>query len=493
MKRSKEWQNGVAVLGVMWGVIGMAAMAVAQPSITQKWEQQAWSSTQAAPGSPHVTIEEVCPTTPDFSFTVSDPIGDIFGFGPGQHDITAISGTGDVSTFCLTVEFAGPVDPADAGSGQEVVGFIEFDTDENATTGFPGNVDLFCPTPAGIGVEVTLDMFSVSGGFGTLLPSGDLVPVVFTENSFTAAIPLAALGGDNSFNFAAVLGTMAEPTDCAPNGGSIHSPDGSIVPAPTIGSISGRVVDAASGEPLPGDSFPFAFVELYRCSDEFCGFLQFVSVQATDQEGRFRFDQSTVGVPLLAGTYQVRAFAQQYQQGQTDFFGVAEGEDHEVGDLPLTPFTVQFSEVQPCPDLSLLGGTCVYRVGIRNNDPATPLEGLVWSIVQAGFTQFQTGAFSPLLPLPHAVRLDPGESQILPFAFEVPGTVPDGTFICPQIFVGQEPTPFFHIVGQAAPLFCLTKGVSGFAVVPEEQARARQQQQQVREAARQGREQAVGR
>ena len=63
-----------------------------------------------------------------------------------------------------------------------------------------------------------------------MFPSGRAVPVTFDQTSFTAVIPLAEIGGDNSFNFAMVLGTFAEPTDCAPNGGSIHSPDGSIVP-----------------------------------------------------------------------------------------------------------------------------------------------------------------------------------------------------------------------------------------------------------------------
>ena len=102
----------------------------------------------------------------------------------------------------------------------------------------------------------------MAGGFATIFPSLDLVPVVFNDNSFTAVIPLSALGGDSAFNFAKVLGTFAEPTDCAPNEGSIHSPDGSIVPVPTIGSISGRVVDSETvipcGEmllPLPLWSF----------------------------------------------------------------------------------------------------------------------------------------------------------------------------------------------------------------------------------------------
>ena len=58
-----------------------------------------------------------CPDVPDFSFTVPDPPDDSFfgfGIGPVKHEITAVTGEGDATTFCLTVEFAGPVDPADA-------------------------------------------------------------------------------------------------------------------------------------------------------------------------------------------------------------------------------------------------------------------------------------------------------------------------------------------------------------------------------------------
>jgi hypothetical protein len=58
------------------------------------------------------------------------------------------------------------------------------------------------------------------------------VPISFTPSSFTAAIPLAALGGDPDFNLDMVLGTLDVPTDCAPDGGSIHSTDGTSVPPP---------------------------------------------------------------------------------------------------------------------------------------------------------------------------------------------------------------------------------------------------------------------
>lgn len=175
-----------------------------------------------------------CPATPDFSFTVADPPGDTIGFGPVQHDITSVTGEGDTAVFCLTVEFAGEVDPADANTDLSLAGYVDIDTDEDATTGYPSGPDSFCPQPAGIGAEATLDMFSVFEGVGLLYTPFDVVsvPVTFDTNSFTAELPLSALDGDPGFNFAMVLGTFAEPTDCAPDGASIHSPDGAIVLPP---------------------------------------------------------------------------------------------------------------------------------------------------------------------------------------------------------------------------------------------------------------------
>jgi len=188
-----------------------------------------------------VVVPPSCPSAPDFRYVIPDPTGDAFlgfGIGPVKHDITSVSGSGDSHTFCVTVNFAGPVAPADAfGSDRRVVGYIDFDTDSNPATGFFSNVDAFCPQPSGMGVESSLSMFSVSGGFATLFSyfgGSTQVPVVFGDTSFTAFIPVSALGGDSAFDFAMVLGSIYEPTDCAPNGGSIRMPpvdtDGDLVP-----------------------------------------------------------------------------------------------------------------------------------------------------------------------------------------------------------------------------------------------------------------------
>jgi hypothetical protein len=448
-----------------------ATVAFALPH-TGKWEQQVFNPTQATSGVSNFSVAELCPATPDFSFTGLDPSGDTFSLG---SDIVSVSGIGDASTFCLTVTFAGPVDPADAGTGQEVVGFIEFDTDADLTTGFFGNVDVFCPNLAGIGVEAALDMFSLSGGFATIFPSGDLVPVIFDQNSFTAVIPLSAIGSDNIVNFAMVLGSFAEPTDCAPNGGSIHSPDGTIVPIPAIGSISGRVVDAQTRVPLQGDASPFASVELRHCFDSECSAFNTVNSQSTDSGGRFLFRSDFSGNPLIVGTYQVATFADQFQSGQTVPFSVGEGEDRDVGDIPLQPSPIQSSEIRPCGDLPPEGGQCRYSVRIHNRQTG-PFQGAAWSIVESGDIGSFTG-FTRFQPQrPRHITLDPEESRVVHFNFEIPSTVRNGALICAQVFAGQGTEPFFDTVGQRD-LFCVLKGFTGgFSVLSEEEVKKLRQQ-----------------
>lgn len=99
-----------------------------------------------------------------------------------------------------------------------------------------------------------------------------------------------------------------------------------------------------------------------------------MSFQLADTEGRFQFNRDFSGQPLEVGTYQVVAFANQYQQGQTDPFGVAEGEDRDVGDVPLQPFPVQFSNIVPCENLPPEGGRASIALGSRTVWPHVLME-----------------------------------------------------------------------------------------------------------------------
>lgn len=238
---------------------------------------------------------------------------------------------------------------------------------------------------------------------------------------------------------------------------------------PSIGSISGRVVDALTGEPLPGNEPPFAFVELLRCENDTCFG---VNSQNVDGEGRFRFEQDFEGQPLPVGTYQVRAFANEYEQAETDRFEVAEGEDVDIGDIPLQPPDISFSDIQPCQDLLPQGDVCHYSVTLRNNTDAS-IRGLAWSIVDGfglgsslGFTQFEASTRSGSRQVVRErLDLEPSGEATLEFQFAVPAFVFGATF-CTRVFAGVDPRPLVITIRESF-LFCITGGDSGFEVMSE--------------------------
>jgi hypothetical protein len=248
-----------------------------------------------------------------------------------------------------------------------------------------------------------------------------------------------------------------------------------VAPAPpAIGSIAGRVIDAVTGAPLPGNSPPFASVVLLRCEGDEC--LEFVDEQSTDDEGRFRFERDFDDGPLPVGTYQVIASAEEFEEEATEPFDVAEGEDVDLGDIALGPAPISFSDIQPCEDLRPQGDTCSYSVTVRNNTDAL-LEGLAWSPVDGfdlgsslPFTLFEASTAGDSRQAVRArVHVDPLGQQTVQFQFDVPPFVLGATF-CPRLFLGVKPDPLVIPVRERF-LFCITGTETGFEVMSESESR----------------------
>jgi hypothetical protein len=154
---------------------------------------------------------------------------------------------------------------------------------------------------------------------------------------------------------------------------------------------------------------------------------------------------------------------------------VGEGADFDVGDIPLQPPEISFSDIQPCEDLLPQGDTCQYSVRVTNNTDA-PVRGLAWSIVDGfgllsslGSTTFEASTRGGSR---QAVRerldLEPLGEATLEFQFDVPPFVLGAEF-CTRAFIGVDPSPLVTTVRESF-LFCIIGSDTGFEVMSESES-----------------------
>ena len=278
----------------------------------------------------------------------------------------------------------------------------------------------------------------------------------FLFNSFSAGAPLA--GGTYELEISTQLYQTRRIAVTVGNGENRDLGDVSMDPSPLIGSISGRLIDAATGKPIALAFTPT--VNLSRCEGEVCSFVNSI---VPDAAGLFRFETDYSGNRLIAGSYRLAAFADQYESTQTGMFDVGEHVDQNVGDVHLNSLPVRFSEVQPCAEIPASGGECIFTARIFNGTSKT-LTGKVWSLANgslpdtfAGYTNFQ-------IKDPQDLDLGKGKSKVFSFRFTVPATTsPYGTYICTRLFVGQGSQALFNTIG-FRDLFCVYRNASGFAI-----------------------------
>ncbi|HET6594346.1 MAG TPA: hypothetical protein VFG81_01905 [Anaerolineales bacterium] len=342
---------------------------------------------------------------------------------------------------------------------------LPFTMDDSLDSSLASDIDFyrFRGTP---GAPLIIDLEGASNGKGTL---GDPLLGAFDSNCNLIASNDDHITYDSHLVLAipedgiVILAATAYP-DSEFLGGGSGSYQLTLTTYTPAGPITGTVIDGATGESLPGDSAPFAFVYLQRC-DEFGCFD--INGHPAASDGSFRFDGDVNGVPLTAGDYMVVAVGEQYQVGQSERFTLGEGEEANLGTLALTSFPVRFSAINGC-SIPAQGGICKVSVTISNR-LSTRISGKVWNIVYgfgigsfADFTTFQPDT-------PRGLRLDPGQSRTLQFQFRVSGNVADGAAICPIAYMGQEPNVFFTPVGRSL-FFCLVKGDDGFKLTAPQDA-----------------------
>lgn len=178
--------------------------------------------------------------------SVNDPSSDQFGTDSVQPDLVKVTVTHNGTTLTVVLDLASTAIALYTDTIHGVGGFLDFDVDQDSTTGIETWTDFYRATgTTGMGEEYFLDfttfnadstVFVVDSGFN---PTGSLRPA-FAGNRVTFQIPLSMLGDDDgAVNVAAIVGNNFEVTDLAPNAG--HLTLGGAGPvAPALSRTAGR-------------------------------------------------------------------------------------------------------------------------------------------------------------------------------------------------------------------------------------------------------------
>jgi hypothetical protein len=199
--------------------------------------------------------------TPATALPVLDPVGDTFD--SGAIDITSIDAVIGAATVMLTVGFAAPIAPPSAFAANSVIGFIDLDTDENASTsggntpwggpvtGGDSWINFFIPPNTGtpsipgpivaLGAEFYIDVGSElfqPGLVNVVDPGGNVVvgtgAASFVGSVMTIVFASSLIGSPGDFSYAMVLGNFQSQTDRAPNGESPLSTSPVVAPEPGV-------------------------------------------------------------------------------------------------------------------------------------------------------------------------------------------------------------------------------------------------------------------
>lgn len=227
------------------------------------------------------------------------------------------------------------------------------------------------------------------------------------------------------------------------------------------GSISAHLTNSLTGTALSGYNEPYAYVDLYRCDID-CD--EYVDSRSADDNGVVRFNAEDSYPGLGSGTYLMRAHANEHGSNESGRFDFDNGNDLDIGIIPLSPPAITLGDVQACDDILPQGGTCHYEVSIDNNTDA-PLNALVWSEVEGyslssaqGYTRFEassTGA-SDDQAVRATVSVPAFSSASAGFSFEVPSFAPEGAQFCQTAMLGLYPNPLFNTADWKY-LFCVEK------------------------------------
>lgn len=248
------------------------------------------------------------------------------------------------------------------------------------------------------------------------------------------------------------------------SGGSTYTLTLDAAP-PVIDSITARLINRFNSSPLPGDKEPYAGADLYRCNTD-CD--QLVAFNYADGDGVVKFDSVFIE-NLTAGTYLLRAFANDFESTESGRFSVSDESQVNVGDIPMSPPPISFGDFTACENLPPQGGRCTYEIQV-DNFTNSAISSLVWSEVEAsglasslGYSSFEASAIDSTEEFPQRSRVEvPAQSSAaVSFSFDVPSLVSIGAQFCQSVLLGAYPDPLFNTLKQTY-LFCIIKNSNGY-------------------------------
>ncbi len=160
---------------------------------------------------------------------VTDPAGDTFGAGGVHWDVTALTISRDTGGITVVLDFTRNLISPVSGDTNAMIAYVDFDVDQDSTTGRPAQADEFRPRAGstGMGSDYTLELSNYSADsmvhvVDSSSVSTGLVKPVFSGNRVTVRIPKAMIGNDDGYlNAAAVVGRIARPSDIIPENGAL--------------------------------------------------------------------------------------------------------------------------------------------------------------------------------------------------------------------------------------------------------------------------------
>ena len=174
------------------------------------------------------------PTGSDFQYAYSDPVGDTLP--PPQNifnralDVEGVDVGVTTDSVFVRIELTSPISRWSDGALNSIDGYVDFDVDDNATTGFPAATEEFGSVNAQMGVETYVSLRDDGAGHlfrrvGTTDEWRE-VRVEFSSRSLTIRMSRAELGEtDGAFRISAMIGgTNREITDLVPNAGHYRVP-----------------------------------------------------------------------------------------------------------------------------------------------------------------------------------------------------------------------------------------------------------------------------